>query len=186
MASKGNVNGRRKKSNKGPDNLPTGQYTLPPPPHVTAILHPATTNILPPFRSTMLLPNAFFMPPPSDQFHTSLSQNSLHSSSSSIPSTSSVPSISGLRFRVPNTPTLPSIDSATTPNATAAASQNLQFKEVLEYDNVGRVQIAPYCDGFIPAHATGHMVIEAIKSFFKKPWNSWLEIPWEIKFVMWK
>ncbi|XP_047254960.1 uncharacterized protein LOC124888505 [Capsicum annuum] len=126
------------------------------------------------------------MPPPSDQFHTSSSKNSLHSSSLSVPSTSSAPSLSGLRVGGPNTPTSPSIDSATTPNATAAASQNLQFKEVLEYDKVRRLQIVPYCDGFIPAYTAGHMVIEAIKLFFKKQWNSWFEIPWEIRIDMWK
>ncbi|KAM3290129.1 hypothetical protein P3S67_018418 [Capsicum chacoense] len=182
MASKGNVNGRRKKSKKGPDNLPnlpTGQYTPPPP--VTTTLQPATTNIPPPPRSIISLPNSFFMPPPSDQFHTSSSQNSLHSSSSSVPLISSIPSLSGLRVRGPNTPTSQSIDSAT-----AAASQNLQFKEVLEYDKVGRLRIVPYCDGFIPAYVAGRMIIEAIKPFFKKPWNSWLEIPWEIRIDIWK
>ncbi|XP_047266761.1 uncharacterized protein LOC124897657 [Capsicum annuum] len=30
------------------------------------------------------------------------------------------------------------------------------------------------------------MVIEAIKPFFNEPWNSWLEIPYEIRIVMWK
>ncbi|KAM3238640.1 hypothetical protein P3L10_013673 [Capsicum annuum] len=73
MASKGNVNGRHKKSKKGLDNLPTDQYTLPPPPPVTTTLQPATTNIPPPPRPTSLLPNAFFMTPPSGQFHTSSS-----------------------------------------------------------------------------------------------------------------
>ncbi|KAF3637247.1 hypothetical protein FXO37_25009 [Capsicum annuum] len=43
--------------------------------------------------------------------------------------------------------TSPSIDSATTPNATTTASQNLQFKEELEYDHVGRLRIIPYHDG---------------------------------------
>ncbi|KAM3250927.1 hypothetical protein P3L10_004997 [Capsicum annuum] len=155
MASKGNVNGRRKKSKKGTDNLPTGQYTLLPPPPVTTTLQPASTNIPPPPRCTISLPNIFFMPLPSTQFHTSSSQNSLHSSSSFVPSISSAPSLSGLRVGGPNTPTSPSIDSATTPNATAAASQNLQFKEVLEYDNVGRLRIIPYRNGFIPAYAAG-------------------------------
>ncbi|PHU08966.1 putative calcium-binding protein CML15 [Capsicum chinense] len=46
-----------------------------------------------------------------------------------------------------NDVTSPSIDSATTPNATTAASQNLQFKEELEYDHVGRLRIIPYHDG---------------------------------------
>ncbi|KAM3320100.1 hypothetical protein P3S67_007300 [Capsicum chacoense] len=30
------------------------------------------------------------------------------------------------------------------------------------------------------------MVIEAIKPFFSEPWNSWLEISYEIRIVMWK
>ncbi|KAM3232121.1 hypothetical protein P3L10_017480 [Capsicum annuum] len=142
MASKGNVNGRHKKSNKG-----------------------ATP------------PNAFFIPLPSDQLHTSSCQNSLHSSSSSVPSTSSVPSLSGLRVRVANTPISPSIDSAPTPNATTLVSQNLQFKNVLEYDNIGRLRIIPYRNGFIPIYAAGHMVLEEIKPFLTKSWNSWSEIP---------
>ncbi|KAM3284545.1 hypothetical protein P3S67_023344 [Capsicum chacoense] len=145
--NEGNVNGRRKESKKGTDNLPTGQYTLLSPPSVTTTLQPATTNIPPPPRSTISLPNIFFMPLPSNQFHTSSSQNSLHSSSSFVPSISSTPSLSELRVGGPNTPTSPSIDSATTPNVTAAASQNLQFKEVLEYDNVGRLRIIPYRNG---------------------------------------
>ncbi|KAF3646528.1 Carbon catabolite repressor protein 4 -like protein 5 [Capsicum annuum] len=72
------------------------------------------------------------------QFHTSSSHNSLHSSSSSVPSTSSTPSLSRLRIGGPSTSTSPSIDSATSSNATSAASQNLKFKEVLEYDSVHR------------------------------------------------
>ncbi|KAF3645791.1 hypothetical protein FXO38_19477 [Capsicum annuum] len=80
---------------------------------------------------------------------------SIHSSSSSVPSTSSAPSLSGLRVGGPNTPTSPSMDSATTLNATAAASRNLQFKEVLEYDNVERLRIVPYHDGkFVKGLAT--------------------------------
>ncbi|KAF3627841.1 hypothetical protein FXO38_28567 [Capsicum annuum] len=128
MASKGNVKGRRKKSKKGTDNLSTGQYTLlPPPPSITTTLQPTTTNILPPSKCTILLPNAFLMPSSSNQFHISSSQNSLHSSSSSVPSTSSAPSLSLLRVGGPLTS--PSIDSATMPNATTTVSQNLQFKE---------------------------------------------------------
>ncbi|KAM3286137.1 hypothetical protein P3S67_024936 [Capsicum chacoense] len=126
MASKGNVNARRKKSKKGTDNIPTGQCTLPPP--VTTILQPSTTNIPPPPRCTISVPNVFFMPPPSDQLHTSSSQNSFHSSSSSVPSTSSVRSLSGLRVGCPNVPTSPSIDSATTPNATAATLRICNLK----------------------------------------------------------
>ncbi|KAF3674977.1 hypothetical protein FXO37_06122 [Capsicum annuum] len=134
MASKGNVKGRRKKSKKGTDNLSTGQYTLlPPPPSITTTLQPTTTNILPPSKCTILLPNAFLMPSSSNQFHISSSQNSLHSSSSSVPSTSSAPSLSLLRVGGPLTS--PSIDSATMPNATTTVSQNLQFKEVILNSN---------------------------------------------------
>ncbi|KAM3379570.1 hypothetical protein P3S68_011984 [Capsicum galapagoense] len=113
MASKGNVNGRRKKSKKGIDNVATGQYTVPPPPPVTTTLQQTTTNIPPPPTCNISLPNVFFMPLPSDQFHTSSSQNSLHSSSSSVPSTSSAPSLFGLRVGGPNTPISPSMDSST-------------------------------------------------------------------------
>ncbi|KAM3360969.1 hypothetical protein P3S68_015823 [Capsicum galapagoense] len=144
MASKDNVNGRPKKSKKGTDNLPVGQYTPPPP--VTITLQPATTNLPPPSRLDTL-PNAFFMPPPSDKFHTSSFQNSLYSSSSSVPSISSTPSFSGLRIGGPNTSTSPFIDSDTVSNATAPTSQNLQFKEVLEYDKFGRLQIITGGDG---------------------------------------
>ncbi|XP_016569659.1 uncharacterized protein LOC107867771 [Capsicum annuum] len=89
------------------------------------------------------------MPPPSDKFHTSSFQNSLHSSSSSVPSISSTPSFSGLRIGGPNTSTSPFIDSDTVSNATAPASQNLQFKEVLEYDKFGRLRIITGGDGIL-------------------------------------
>ncbi|KAM3325762.1 hypothetical protein P3S67_000887 [Capsicum chacoense] len=147
MTSKGNINGRRKKSKKGPDNILAGQYPPPPAPPVTTTFQLANTNIPSPPRSAISLPNSFFMPPPSDQLQTSSSQNSLHSSSSYVPSTSSTPSLSGLRIGGLNTPTSPSIDSAIESNAKATASQNLQFKEVLEYDKFGRLRIVPYCDG---------------------------------------
>ncbi|KAM3374977.1 hypothetical protein P3S68_013691 [Capsicum galapagoense] len=190
MASKGNVKGRRNKSKKGVDNVATGQYTVPPrllpPPPVTTTLQPTTTNIRPLLTCTILLPNVFFMPPLSDQFHTFSSQNSLHSSSSFVPLTSSAPSLSGLRVGGPNTSTSPSMDSATTPSAISVASQNLRFKGVLEYDNVGRLRIIPYRDGFIPQYTDAHMVIEIIKPFFNEPWNSWLEIPYKTRIVMWK
>ncbi|KAM3308137.1 hypothetical protein P3S67_009881 [Capsicum chacoense] len=126
------------------------------------------------------------MPPLSVQFHTSSSQNSLHSSSSFVPLISSAPNLSGLRVGGPNTSTSPSMDSATTPSATSVASQNLQFKGVLEYDNVRRLRIIPYRDGFIPQYADAHMVIEIIKPFFNEPWNSWLEIPYKTRIIMWK
>ncbi|KAM3291223.1 hypothetical protein P3S67_019512 [Capsicum chacoense] len=125
MASKGHSNGRRK---KGLDNLFEGQYTPPQPPPVTTTLQPATTNIIPP-------------PRPSSP------HNSLHSRSLSVPSTSSTPSLSGFRIGGPNTSTSPSIESAATSNATAAASQILKFKEVVEYDGNGRLIIAPDGNG---------------------------------------
>ncbi|KAM3358515.1 hypothetical protein P3S68_021446 [Capsicum galapagoense] len=185
MASKGHGNERRKKAKKGPDNLPTGQYTTPPPSPVTTTLQPATTNILPPPRATISLPNAFFMPPPPHQFHPS-PQNSLCSSSSYVPSTSSTPSLSGMRIGGPSTSTSPSIDSATTSNATTAATQILKFKEVVEYDGNGRLIIVPDGNGFIPLYSTGYMVIEAIKPFYTEPWGSWNEIQLDIRILMWK
>ncbi|KAF3623271.1 hypothetical protein FXO38_30839 [Capsicum annuum] len=143
MASKGLGKGRHKKVNKGTDNLSAGQYTPPPPPVVTTTLQQATTNILPPPRANISLPNAFFMPPPPHQFQPCSPHSSLHSSSSSVPSISSTPSLSGLRIRGAITSTWPSIDSATTSNATTAASQFSKFKEVVEYDGNGRLIIAP-------------------------------------------
>ncbi|KAM3340210.1 hypothetical protein P3S68_030080 [Capsicum galapagoense] len=150
MASKGHGNGWRKKGKKGPDNLTAGQYTPLPPPLVTTTLQPATTNILPPPRATISLPNAFFMPPPPHQFQPSSPHNSLHSSSLSVPSTSSTPSLSGLRIGGPSISPSPSIDSATVSNATTAASQIIKFKEVVEYDGNGRLIITPDDNGFIP------------------------------------
>ncbi|XP_047268216.1 extensin-like [Capsicum annuum] len=149
MASKGHGNGRRKKGEKGPDNLPAGQYTPPPPPSapplpqpVTTTLQPATTNIIPSPRATISLPNAFFMPPPPHQFQPSSPHNSLHSSSASVPSTSSIPSLSGLRIGGLNTSTSPSIDSAAESNDTISTSQIPKFKETVEYDGNSRLIIA--------------------------------------------
>ncbi|KAM3264855.1 hypothetical protein P3L10_001849 [Capsicum annuum] len=127
MASKGHGNGQHKKGKKGTDNLPAGQY-IPPPPPVTTTLQPATTNILPPTRANISLPNAFFMPPPPYQFYLSSPHNSLHSSSSSVPSTSSTPSLSGLRIVGSSISTSLFIDSATSSDTTAASSQILKFK----------------------------------------------------------
>ncbi|KAM3216983.1 hypothetical protein P3L10_026426 [Capsicum annuum] len=146
MVSKDHGNGRRKKGKKGPDNLPAGQYKPPPPPPpppVITTLQPTTTNIIPYPRAIISLPNAFFMPLPPHQFQPSSPHNSLHSSSLSLPSTSSTPSFSGLRIRGPNTSTLPFIDSAVASNTTAAASQILKFKEVVEYDDNRRLIVSP-------------------------------------------
>ncbi|KAM3217496.1 hypothetical protein P3L10_026939 [Capsicum annuum] len=185
MASKGHGNGRRKKGKKGLDNLFEGQYTPPPLPPVTTTLQPTTTNIIPSPRATISLPNAFFMPPPPHQFQPTSPYNSLHSSSSSVPSTSSTPSLSELRIGGPNTSTSLSIDSASDSNATSAASQIPKFKEVVEYNGNGRLIIAPDENGFIPAYAGGHMVIEAIKPFYTEPWGSWNEIQLDIRVLMW-
>ncbi|KAM3267175.1 hypothetical protein P3S67_032639 [Capsicum chacoense] len=150
MASKGLGKGRHKKGKKETDNLSTGQYT-PPPLTVTTTLQQATTNILPPPRANISLPNAFFMPPPPHQFQPTSPHTSLHSRSSSIPSTSSTPSISGLRIKDAITSTSPSIYSAIASNATIAASQFPKYKEVVEYDGNGRLIIAPDDgNGFIP------------------------------------
>ncbi|KAM3264140.1 hypothetical protein P3L10_001134 [Capsicum annuum] len=186
MASKGIGKGWHKKVKKGTDNHSAGQYTPPPPPAVTTTLQQDTTNILPPPRANISLPNAFFMPPPPHQFHPSSPHNSLHSSSSSVPSTSSTPSLYGLRIGGASTSTSPSIDSATTSNATVATSQFLKFKEVVEYDGNGRLIIAPDGgNGFIPASSGGHMIIEAIKPFYTKPWGSWNEIELNVRVLMW-
>ncbi|KAM3378953.1 hypothetical protein P3S68_011366 [Capsicum galapagoense] len=83
------------------------------------------------------------MPSPSDKFHTSSSHNSLHSSSSSVLLALSTTSLSGLRIGGPSTSTSRSTDRATMTNTTAGASQNLKFKEVLEYDNHERLIIVP-------------------------------------------
>ncbi|KAM3202617.1 hypothetical protein P3L10_030241 [Capsicum annuum] len=101
----------------------------------------------------LLLVNYFttkciFMPLPSDQFHITFPHNSLHSSSLFVPSTSSTLSLSVLRIKGPSTSS-PFINSATASNATAAASQNLKFKEVLEYDNFGRLIIVTGGDGLV-------------------------------------
>ncbi|KAM3320768.1 hypothetical protein P3S67_007970 [Capsicum chacoense] len=149
MASKGHGNGRRKKGKRGPDNLPAGEYTTPTPPLITTTLQPATTNILPPPRETISLPNAFFTSPLPHQFHHSSLHNSLHSSISFVPLTLSTPSLSGLRVGCPSTSTSPSIDSVTASNTTAAGSQILKFKEVVEYDGNGRLIITPVGNGFI-------------------------------------
>ncbi|KAM3204976.1 hypothetical protein P3L10_028386 [Capsicum annuum] len=74
------------------------------------------------------------MPPLPYQFQPSSPHNSLNSSSSSVPSTSSTPSLSRLRIGGPITSTSLSIDSATASNATTAASQIQKFKEIVEYD----------------------------------------------------
>ncbi|KAM3303711.1 hypothetical protein P3S67_014741 [Capsicum chacoense] len=181
MASKGHGNERRKKAKKGPDNLPTGQYTTPPPSPVTTTLQSATTNIPPPPRATISLPNAFFMPPPSHQFHPS-PQNSLCSSSSYVPSTSSTPSLSGMRIGGPSTSTSPSIDSATASNATAAATQILKFKEVVEYDGNERLIIVP--DG----NGRGLKVALRIKEHLYEAWKNlekpdWLNADVWVKFL---
>ncbi|KAF3646064.1 hypothetical protein FXO38_15724 [Capsicum annuum] len=81
------------------------------------------------------------MPPPSNQFHTSSFHNSLHSISSSVPSTSSIPSLSRLRIGGPRTLTSPSIDSAIVSNDRGAVSQNLKFKKIVEYDRNRRLII---------------------------------------------
>ncbi|KAM3340973.1 hypothetical protein P3S68_028608 [Capsicum galapagoense] len=107
-------------------------------------------------------------------------------SSSSVPSTSSTRSLSGLRIGGPSTSASPSIDSATSSNATTAASQILKFKEVAEYDGNGRLIITPDGNGFIPAYSARHMVIEATKPFYTKPWGSWNEIQLDIRILMWK
>ncbi|KAM3216411.1 hypothetical protein P3L10_025852 [Capsicum annuum] len=181
----GHGNGRRKKGKRGPNNLPAGQYTTPTPPLVTTTLQPATTNILPLPRETISLPNAFFMPPPPHLFHHSSLYNSLHSSSSSVPSTSSTPSLSGLRIGGPSISTSPSINSVTTSNAIASASQILKFKEVVEYDGNGRLIITPDGNGFIAAYSDGHMVIEVIKLFYTEPLGSWNEIRFDVRILMW-
>ncbi|KAM3374112.1 hypothetical protein P3S68_012826 [Capsicum galapagoense] len=185
MASKGHGNVRRKKGKKGTDNLPAGQYTTSLPPPVTTTLQPATINILPLLRVNISLPNAFFMPPPPHQFPHSSPYNSLHSSSSSVPSTSSTPSLSGLRIGGASTSTSPSVDSATTSNATASAFQIQKFKEVVQYDGNGRLIIAPDSNGFIPASSGRHMIIEAIKPFYTEPWGSWNEIKIDVRVLMW-
>ncbi|KAM3220349.1 hypothetical protein P3L10_024880 [Capsicum annuum] len=184
MASKGHGNGRRKKGKKGPDNLSAGQYTTPPP-LVTTTLQPATLNSIPPPRATISLPNAFFMPPLLHQFQPSSPHNYLYSSSLYVPSTSSTPSLSGLRIGGPSTSISLSVDSAITSNATTAASQILKFKEVVEYDGNGRLIIVPNGNGFISAYSSEHMIIEAIKPFYKKPWGSWNEIRLDIRVLMW-
>ncbi|KAM3362196.1 hypothetical protein P3S68_017050 [Capsicum galapagoense] len=127
MASKVLGKGRHKKGKKGTDNLPAGQYT-PPPPTVTTTLQQATTNILPPPRKNISLPNTFFMPPPPHQFQPFSPHTSLHSSSPSVPSTSSTPSLFGLRIEGASTSTSPFIDSDTPSNATATtfSFQNLK------------------------------------------------------------
>ncbi|PHT28134.1 hypothetical protein CQW23_32274 [Capsicum baccatum] len=169
MASKGNVNVRRKKSKKGTENIPIGQCTLPPPPpFVTTILQPSTTNIPPSPRCTISVPNAVFMPPPSEQFHTSSSQNIFHSSSSSVPSTSSVPSLSGLRV--------------------GCLTYQHRHPLIVLQRLMLQLLLLRICNlkRFIPPYTAGNMVIKSIKPFFTKLWNSWLEIPWEIRIVMCK
>ncbi|KAM3264992.1 hypothetical protein P3L10_001986 [Capsicum annuum] len=185
MALKGYGDGRRKKGKKGLDNLFECQYTPPPAPSITITLQLATTNIIPPLRATISLPNAFFMPPPPHQFQPSSPHNSLHSSSSSVPSTSSIPSLSELRIGGSNTSTSPSIDSTATSNAIAAASQISKFKEVVEYDCNGRLIIASDDNGFIPAYADGYMIIKAIKPFYTELWGSCNEIRLNIRVLMW-
>ncbi|KAF3616128.1 hypothetical protein FXO38_34726 [Capsicum annuum] len=111
---------------------------MPPPPTVTKTFQKATINILPPPRANISLPNAFFMPPPPHQFQTSSPYTRLHINSSSVPSTSSTPSLSGLRIKGSSISTSPSIDSATT-----TTSQFLKFKEVVEYNGNNRLIIAP-------------------------------------------
>ncbi|KAM3203058.1 hypothetical protein P3L10_030684 [Capsicum annuum] len=160
MASKGHGNGRRKNGKKGLENLSEGQYTPPLLPPVTKTLQPVTTNIIPPPRATISLPNAFFMPPSPHQ-------------------------LSELRIGGPNTSISPFIDSTAVSNATAAASQFPKFKEVVEYDSNGRLIISPDDNGFIPAYAGRHMVIEVIKPFYTEPWGSWNEIRLDIRVLMW-
>ncbi|KAF3675240.1 hypothetical protein FXO37_05983 [Capsicum annuum] len=125
------------------------------------------------------------MPPPPHLFHHSSLYNSLHSSSSSVPSTSSTPSLSGLRIGGPSISTSPSINSVTTSNAIASASQILKFKEVVEYDGNGRLIITPDGNGFIAAYSDGHMVIEVIKLFYTEPLGSWNEIRFDVRILMW-
>ncbi|KAM3218770.1 hypothetical protein P3L10_023301 [Capsicum annuum] len=187
MVSKGHGNGRCQKGKKGLDNLSECQYTPPPPPPplVTTALQPATTNIIPSPRATISLLNAFFMPPPLHQFQSFSLQDSLHSSSSSVPLTSSTPRLFELRIGDPNTSTSPSIDSAAVSNATTAVFQIPKFKEVVEYDDNGKLIIAPDGNGFIPTYAGGHMVIKAIKPFYIESWGSWNEIRLNIRVLMW-
>ncbi|XP_047262338.1 uncharacterized protein LOC107858669 isoform X1 [Capsicum annuum] len=125
------------------------------------------------------------MPPLPYQFQPSSLHNSLHSSSSSVPSTSSTLSLSGLRIGGPSTLTSLSIDSATASNATTAAFQILKFKEVVEYDGNGRLIIAPAGNGFIPAYSGEHIFIEVIKPFYMEPWGSWNEIRLDVRILMW-
>ncbi|KAF3674726.1 hypothetical protein FXO37_06246 [Capsicum annuum] len=125
------------------------------------------------------------MPPLPHQFQSSSLHNSIHSSSSSVPSTSSIPSLSTLRIGGPSSSTSPSIDSAIKSNATTATSQIIKFKKVVEYDGNGRLIIAPDGNGFIPAYSGGHMVIEAIKPFYTEPWGSWNEIQLDVRILMW-
>ncbi|KAM3251417.1 hypothetical protein P3L10_005487 [Capsicum annuum] len=185
MASKGLGKRRYKKGKKGTDNLLAGQYT-PPPPTVTTTFQQATTNILPPPRENISLPNTFFMPPPAHQFQPFSPHTSLHNSSSSVPSTSSTPSLFGLRIEGASTSTSPFIDSDTASNATAATSQFPKFKEVVEYEDNDRIIISPDGgNGFIPASSGGHMTIEAIKPFYTLPWGSWNEIKNNVRVLMW-
>ncbi|KAM3265132.1 hypothetical protein P3L10_002126 [Capsicum annuum] len=94
--------------------------------------------------------------------------------------------IFGLRIEGASTSTSPSIDSDTTSNATAFASQFPKFKEVVKYDGNGRLIIAPDgVNGFILASSGGHMIIEAIKPFYTQPWGSWNEIKLYVRVLMW-
>ncbi|KAM3284973.1 hypothetical protein P3S67_023772 [Capsicum chacoense] len=175
MASKGHGNGQHKNGKKGTNNLPTGQYTAPPPPPppppppVTTTLPPATTTILPPPRANILLPNTFFMPPPPHQFQPSSPHNSLHSISSSVPSISSTPSLSGLRIEGSITSTSPSIDSDIASNATTPTSLILRFKEVVEINGNGRLIITrDGGNGFIFVCSGRHMIMKQLNHF---TWN---------------
>ncbi|XP_047262854.1 uncharacterized protein LOC124896000 isoform X2 [Capsicum annuum] len=126
------------------------------------------------------------MPPPAHQFQPFSPHTSLHSSSSSVPSTSSTPSLFGLRIEGASTSTSPFIDSDTASNATAATSQFPKFKEVVEYEDNDRLIISPDGgNGFIPASSGGHMTIEAIKPFYTQPWGSWNEIKNNVRVLMW-
>ncbi|KAM3285001.1 putative protein isoform X3 [Capsicum chacoense] len=126
------------------------------------------------------------MPPSPHQFQPFSPHTSLHSSSSSVPSTSSTPSLSGLRIEGASTSTSPSIDSDTASNARAATSQFLKFKEVIEYEDNDRLIISPDGgNGFIPESSGEHMIIEAIKPFYTQPWGSWNEIKNNVRVLMW-
>ncbi|XP_019266922.1 PREDICTED: uncharacterized protein LOC109244315 [Nicotiana attenuata] len=116
--------------------------------------------------------------------------SSQHGGSSFVPHTSATQ----LSSPASSTPSISNLDiggshaaaSPSTSTSTVAGTVRHCTGGTVQYDHFHRLIIIPHNVGFLPSFQAAHMVMESMKPFFDEPWNSWKQIPYQIRMNKWQ